>query len=1140
ATTTSYRLNLRGPSFTVLTACSSTLVAVHLAVRSLQSGECDMAVVGGADVEFPFGHGYLWLEGGVKARDGHCRPFDRDATGTIFGSGAAAVVLRRLGDAEANHDHVSAVIRATALNNDGADKVSFGAPSMSGQVAVITEAMALAEVDPTDISYVEAHGTGTALGDPMELAALTEAYTSLHGGALPPGGCAVGSVKGNVGHLGSVAGIAGLVKTVLSLERGQIPPSVNFSAPNPRLQLGTTPFTVNSELRDWPRVPGRPRRAALSSFGIGGSNVHAVLEEAPQRAYPAPDGGPKIVTWSALTPAAADEARDRLRTFFADCAEDRFADASATLRHGRTHHAVRGAVVATSAAEAAAALGTAPSGRKADRRPVALFFPGQGSQAVGMAAGLYGSVPAFTDAFDRCLDLFEATGLDLRGCWRGGPGQDDINETRNSQPLLFSAEYAAAAMWKAAGLQPSAVLGHSIGELVAATIAGVFDLPGAVTVVAARARAIDSAPAGGMLAVAATPESVADVVAGPVVLAVFNGERQVVLSGPTDALADCAETLNTRGIASRPVPVSRSFHHPMLADAAAAVARVLEGIPLTPPTVPLYSGATGALLEPEQATSPRFWADQIVNPVRFAEAAEALAAAGPTLLVETGPGQVLTGLLKRHPAVRAGTSTVLATLPASAGSDTADLTTALRAAATVWTEGHDLDWSALGQHPPVWRVPLPGYPYQRERYWIEHPAGGPADRTATPNAATSNAAMSQPTVASGLPAAQDAAKGEPAPPAASPFSTVTWRQVADAGRPGTRRGGHALVLLPRDAEAAIRIVNALGMAGMRSVRLRPGPGFVAGEEFTVRPGVADDIDRVLADLSNRGIRPDLVVHAVAVEPWAPADSDSVPENLDASFFSLLSLVQRSVRAGAGQRLPEVMVVATGSADVSGADPVEPVKGTLHGFVRTLAKETPWLQCRLVDVSAATPVEYLADEVCRAGDLVVALRGRRRWVPTEVSWDLPAAPAPVVRPRGVYVLTGGMGGIGLELAKTLAATGVRPRIALLGRHVPDEDSPLGDASRADRSDRGSDVAATVEAMRANGAEVRMIACDVADKRQLKRAFDVVAGVFGPVTGVFHLAGVAGDGMLEVRDPARAAEVLRPKVSGTYALAEVVRA
>ena len=1114
ATMASYKLDLRGPSVTVQTACSSTLVALHMAGQSLRMGDCDVAVVGGADVEFPLGHGYRWTPGTVLSRDGHCRPFDAAADGTVFGGGACAVVVKRLADALADRDHISAVIRGTAVNNDGADKVSFGAPSPSGQTAVVMEAMALAGVRPEEISYVEAHGTGTALGDPIEVAALSDAYAALAGARLPAASCAIGSVKGNIGHLGPVAGLAGFIKTVLALEREQLPPSINFSTPNPRLELPTTPFRVQDRLEAWPRQKDRPRRASVSSMGIGGSNVHMVLEEAPAQAYTPHTSEPRVLVWSAPDADAERTVRDQLAASFTRRGEQVFADTAATLQHGRTVHPVRAAAVCSSAHEAARTLGSATGrvvttgGPVREPRPVHLLFPGQGSQQVAMARGPYQRIPAFARALDDWFDLLQSPDLPLRDCWLGTAGAPDITETVIAQPLLFAVESALAQLWQEAGVRPDVLLGHSIGELVAATVAGIFTPDDAAKLVLARARAMrDFAAGGGMLAVATTEAAVADLLDGTVAVSVVNEPEQTVLSGSDRDLAEVAALLAERGVSSKRLRTSGAFHTPLLRPAADAFEQVAAGVVGKPPAIPVVSAATGRPISASEAADPAFWARQLVTPVRFADALDVLLQTDDAIVVETGPGRVLTGIARRHQRVRSGHADVVGSLPQRSGDDDADLEAMLSAAAHLWTGGHDLDWQRLGQARPRHRVPVPGYPYQRKRYWIDPP-------TATAAVAPVTAAVDEPQ---------------------SPYATVQWTPSQAGPRPPDRHGATAVLFLPAEKRRALDVVLAAQRAGMRTVRVRPAESWHSGDEFGVRPGSYQDIARVFAELAGRETRPDVLIHAFGAAAWEPASVGTVQRQLDLSFSSLHAIVQHGLRPRGDGRLPALVCLTTGAADVSGADSVEPVKGTLPAAVRTLVLEIPWLSCRLIDLSANTPIENLRDELCRDGEPMVALRGRTRWLPSEQPLHVEPGEAEPIRRNGVYVITGGLGGLGLATLKRFAATGACPRIALLGRTVPPEGAEL-DRLPAAADEWTTRVTAAVREATAMGAEVRMVACDVGDVRQVRRALDVVTARFGPVNGLLHLAGVAGDGVLQGRRPEQAAQVLRPKVLGTYALAE----
>jgi acyl transferase domain-containing protein/acyl carrier protein len=1107
ATLVSYKYNFRGPSMTVQTACSSSMVAVHLAGQALRNGDCDLAIAGGADVEFPFAHGHWWAPGSPLTRDGHCRPFDAGATGTIFGSGVGAVVLKRLADAIADGDHVRAVVRAIAVNNDGSEKVGFSAPGVTGQAAVVAEAMMVSGVDPAEVSYVEAHSTGTVLGDPIEVAALNQAFRRAAAGDLEPGGCHLGSVKGNVGHLGHAAGVASLIKVVLSLENERIPPSINYERPNPKLELDGSPFAVIDRLRPWPRTPGRPRIAGMNSLGIGGTNVHALIEEAPVAVHSPHDGRPRIVVWSGRTAEAERGYREKLSQYFGWHGDEVFADATATLRRGRTPHKVRSALVATGSADVAAALADGGSAAvlSADGtepgEPV-LLFPGQGSQHLGMAEDLYATEPVFARVLDECLGLFDAQGLRVRDAWRSARGDEDLEATETAQPLLFAVGYAMARTWASWGIEPTAVLGHSIGELTAATVAGVFDLPDAIALVAARARAMRTAPEGGMLAVTCDLETVQPLLIDGVVVAVANGPNQTVLAGAPDALAAMQPVLSEHGLVSRRVRTSHAFHSPAMAAAAEQFRAAFDGVRARAPRVPVFSAATGRPMTADEATSPAFWADQLVRPVLFGAALEALCAGPKRLLIEVGPGRALTSLAKQHPAVAGSRHVVIATMPRTKVDGRAERAGVLGAVARVWVDGHEIDWAAVDQEAPLRRLPLPGYPYQRERHWIDiAPAEPVAEREPTERGTPVPAAVAQP---------------EPE----SPFSTLVWAELPAVRAPRVdAEPTTAVVLLPRDHERALDLIPVLQQADLRVVAVRTADAYrESAAGFEVRDGDPDDLARLLGTLAERGTPAGLLVHALTLGEWEPPTSETVAGQLDDSFHSLLTLVQQGARAGGGH-LPALLVLTERSVDVSGSEPVDPAKATLHGLVRTLAEEQPATTAKLIDTAVTVAEDDLVDEIRDwQRSEVVALRGDRRWARVERSYTPAPSDRPVLRKGGVYLITGGLGGLGLAVARELAGTGLRPRLLLLGRTAAED----------------SAVATELEML---GARVHVLACDVTDRRALRRALDIAAAKFGPVNGVLHLAGVAGDGMLQFRTREQAERVLAPKVQGTVVLHEV---
>lgn len=720
-----YRLNLRGPGVTVQTGCSTSLVAVHLAVQSLLSYECDLALAGGVSLALPQVRGHLYQVGGVLSPDGHCRAFDARAQGTVVGSGAGVVVLRRLADALAG-DQIHAVIKGSAVNNDGKRKVGYTAPSIAGQAEVIAQALAMAGLSARDITYVEAHGTGTVVGDPIEMAGLQKAYASAAG---LPGSCAVGSVKTNLGHLNAAAGVAGLIKTVLMLQHRQIPPSLHFERLNPEIDLGDSPFFVNAELRSWETASG-VRRAGVSSFSIGGTNAHLILEEAPLAPSCADAGEAQLLVLSAKTAGALAESASRLSAELhrrSDADLSALGDVAYTLQIGRRELSHRRAVVSRSAREAAAALaasgGAARSANPGGYRPVVFFFPGQGAQHPGMGRALYRREPVFRREIDRGAEILVPwLGRDLRSLLFPAAGDEEeaarcLADTAYAQPALFLCEHALARLWMSWGVCPEAMLGHSVGEYVAACLAGVFTLEDAFALVALRGRLLQELPPGAMLAVALAEEALVLHLNGDLSLAAVNGPTACVASGSLAAVIALEERLAREGTAFRRLPVTRAFHSALVEPAIEPLVRRIAEISRNSPTLPWLSNVTGNWIAVEEAVDPAYWGRHLRRTVRFSDGLEVLLAEPSRAFLEIGPGDALTRLARRHP----GCAAERVAVPSWGAEDRRgkDDEATLAALGQLWVCGAAVDWPAVHSDRPRRRVTLPIYPFERRRFWID-------------------------------------------------------------------------------------------------------------------------------------------------------------------------------------------------------------------------------------------------------------------------------------------------------------------------------------------------------------------------------------------------------------------------------------
>ena len=1146
-TRVSYKLNLRGPSLNVQTACSSSLVAIHIACQSLLGGECDMALAGGIAVNLPQQAGYLYQERGIASPDGHCRAFDAQAGGTVRGSGAGVVVLKRLADALADGDLIDAVIKGTAINNDGALKAGYTAPSVEGQAAAIAEALAVAGAAPESIGYIEAHGTGTEIGDPIEVAALTQVFRQ---GIEARDTCALGSVKTNIGHLDTAAGIAGFIKTALALKHGQIPPSLHYERPNPRIDFASGPFYVNTALAAW-RADGRPRRAGVSAFGVGGTNAHAVLEQPPERPASGPSRPWQLLLLSAKTSSALDRATEQLATHLREHREIDLADVAYTLQLGRRVMPHRRALVCQSADDARIALETLDPARLLsaahDRsaRPVVFLFSGQGSQYVEMAEGLYQSESVFRAELDRCAELLQPhLGLDLRevlypsdrqpaasGAATNGAAANghaatnghahaasdpsssalrrELDQTWLAQPALFAVEYALARLWMSWGVHPQAMIGHSIGEYVAACLAGVFSLEDALALVAERGRLMQGLPAGAMLAVSLAERDLLPLLGEELSFGAINGPDACVVSGPSEAVERLERRLTARGIHSRRLHTSHAFHSVMMDPILDVFTQRVERCTLNPPRLPYISNVTGMWAAAADVTDPRYWARHLRQAVRFADGLGELLKDSDSLLLEVGPGRALTTLALRHPA-RAADQTVISSLrhPQDQIADSAFATSAL---GKLWLAGAPVDWDGFYAHERRRRVALPTYPFEHQSYWVE-----PQPRGAAP------ARQEQP-----------AARR---PDMADWFYVPSWRRSALAQAHGPRVPADWLVFADVLGLGA-QLAEGLERTGhaRRVVLVRPGAAFAqhGPHEYALRPGQPADYDALFEALRAQEIRPEQIVHAWGLD--AGGEDDPALARLDKAqetgFYSLLFLAQALGRHAGAE--PLRLSVITGAAqEVTGEERLRPERATALGPIQIIPHEYPGIRCRGIDVlppdagalgrlGAALLAEISSD----ASDPIVAYRGSHRWVQSyePLRLEPPAQPAPALREGGVYLITGGLGGVGLALARHLAGA-ARAKLALLGR-----------SADTDPASPGGRAAQELEAL---GAEVLLVRADVADEAAVRAAVAQVRGRFGRIDGVIHAAGVPGGGLIQLKTREQAEQVMAAKVRGTLILAEAL--
>ncbi|GAB4152079.1 MAG: hypothetical protein Fur0021_16530 [Candidatus Promineifilaceae bacterium] len=1105
ATRAAYELNLTGPCLTVQTACSTSLVAVHLAVQSLHNDECDLALAGGVSVNLLQEYGYLYHEGAIFSPDGHCRPFDAQAQGTVFGSGVGVVALKRLSQAQQDGDSIYAVIKGTAINNDGAAKVGYTAPSVTGQAAAITAALTAAGISADTIRYVEAHGTGTPLGDPIEVRALTQAFQPF---MTQPAACALGSVKSNVGHLDAAAGIAGLIKTVLALRHGLIPPTLHYHTPNPQIDFAGTPFYVNTQLTPWPDDPF-PRRAGVSAFGIGGTNAHVILEAAPPRLAPITENGPHLLPLAARSETALAQLAGNLARHLQQNPTLSLGDVAYTLQIGRRPFACRRALVYADMAETVARLTSPSSGVTATAAekppPVIFMFPGQGSQYVGMGRGLYERYSVFRQQVDACAaHLSPLLETDIRALLypplqhQTETTTAQLSQTRFTQPALFTIAYALACLWRSWGVVPHAMIGHSVGEYVAACLAGVFSLEDGLKLVAMRGRLMHSLPPGGMLSVALSPERAQPWLSPDLALAAINERERCVIAGPLPSLRVLAERLAAQNIACRLLPTSHAFHSPMMDPILQDFAAVVRSISLQPPQQPYISNVSGTWITPDQATDPDYWAQQLRQPVQFAASLAQVSRDETALLLEVGPGNALTQLARRQTG-----QTVIASMrhPQTAASQDAaasDVTVLLEAAGSLWVRGVPIDWPQL--HPtPQRKVSLPTYPFERRRYWLETTSAVPA----------------------------------PAAPVAKAlddwFYLPSWKRTllpADSHLPV----GVWLLFASCESE---RLISALSAAlcdqGSTPVVVYPGETFLAAGSnvFYLDPAEPRHYQRLLAQLPHP---PERIVHA-----WALAER---VESLVANFYSLVYLAQ-ALGASGGAASVHIDLLSKQMQSVAGETDFHNhslYQAALLGPCRVIPQEYPHITCRSIDLAAPAFTPLLLRELAAAETGIVAHRGHDRWVPSfepvslpPVSSQLPA----LLRPGGVYLITGGLGGAGLHIAEYLAQTAQAKLLLLTRSSFP----PATNWSEV-TSGPQADVVRRLQALREQGTELLVVQADVTDLSQIERAISLAQAHFGGLNGVFHAAGISGGGLIQGLSPEAAAAILAPKITGTLNLAQAL--
>jgi acyl transferase domain-containing protein/acyl carrier protein len=1121
ATRLSHILDLKGPSMNVQTACSTSLVATHYACQSLLNGECDMALAGGVTIELPHARGYLFKEGEILSPDGHCHAFDHRAQGTVFGSGAGVVVLRRLQDAIDDGDHIWGVIKSSAVNNDGADKAGYLAPSVEGQAAAIADAHALADIPADTIDYVECHGTGTYLGDPIEVAALTSAFRET---TDESGFCRIGSVKTNIGHLDTAAGVASLIKASLALTNKQMPPSLGYEKPNPAIDFEGSPFRVNDRLTDWTSHKG-PRRAGVNSLGVGGTNAHVVIEEAPERAASSEADFPfQLLTLSARSKKALDDGGAKLASHLRAHQDQPLADIAWTLKEGRRAFDRRRVIVADTHDEAAELLeqndprrvfthqvvGTDPD--------VVFMFPGGGAQYAGMARDLYETEPVFADWMDKGLEILQPKlDYDIRALWLPEDGAEEAaNEALKKPsvqlPLIIITEYALAQLWMSWGVKPAALIGHSMGENTAACLAGVMSFEDCIGLVHLRGSLFDTVPSGGMLSVPMDAAELRPMLGADLDLAAVNAPGLSVASGPQDALDALAEKLAGMDIQTQRIPIDIAAHSAMLEPILKPFGDYLRSIKLNAPQIPFVSNRTGAYISDAQATDPNYWVQHLRGTVNFADGISTLSEQPERVYIEVGPGKALASLTGQHPNVQA--NQVISTLR-HPDDQIFDDKYFMAMLGRVWAVGVDFDWQQIWGEARRNRVPLPTYAFQRSEYFIE------------PGTAQVDEAQEYLMRSDNLESWGYRPFWKPR------FADVDLDVTEELGAPQT------WLMFLDETGLAEQAADRLREGGHRVVTVVPGDGFaqLTDNSFVLSPERGrEDYDLLVQALAAQDSLPDRIGHFWLVtdkESFRPGSS-FFHRNVEQGFYALMFLAQ--ALSDEGVENAHLTVVTSGAAQVKSEPLPYPEKSTVMGPARVIPREFPGMTCSVLDVDAIrkrTDTQPVLEELlANPANGVAALRGDKRFAQIYRPVELTEAPLDIK--AGAVMITGGFGGIGLTIAAELIEKHGANIVLLSRGGLPDRaDWPEVMAQTAPNAAVVRRIQA-VKDLEDLGGKVLVIGADVSNVEEMKAAKAQAEAEFGPITGVIHAAGVISDAPILGKSLTEIEDVFTPKIHGTQVL------
>ncbi len=1118
-----YKLNLTGPAITVNTACSTSLVAVNLACKSLLLGETRVAVAGGVSIDTRKQKGYLFEEGMIVSRDGHCRAFDSKASGTVWSEGAGAVVLKRLDDALKDGDHIHAVIKGIAINNDGNKKVGFTAPSVEGQVDCIRRAQKFAKVNPDTISYVEAHGTGTRLGDPIEVEALNIAFNknTTHK-------CALGSVKTNIGHADAAAGVAGLIKTALCLKYEIIPASLNFDSPNPGINFGEGPFYVNTETNEWLRSNGTPLRAGVSSFGVGGTNAHAIVEEPPVPEISGKGKLYKLLVLSAKTESSLVRYAEKLSVHLLGEPDTNLDDLSYTLLVGRKHFYYRKALVFSNRDELLASLEAIKGSEQKNRvndivKSVVFMFPGQGAQYGGMVMDIYDNIPVFRDDIDAGLSIIhKLTGEDFRPILfeKSTPGKG-INETKYTQPLLFLVEYSLARYLMSIGITPGYMIGHSIGEYTAACISGVFSFEDALRLVIRRGMLMNSVDPGAMLSIPLAESDAMKYLGEGVFLAAVNSPESVVLSGNFEAIDKAKSLLDKDGIAYITLHTSHAFHSGMQDGILQEFRSEMDKVTFNKPSRPFISNLTGKVIADEEAMSPDYWVRHMRHTVKFSSGVSAIAElSGENIFIEVGPGRSLSGLLKQHKI--GGHAPAIVNLLKSAKDTDNDFRCLTEGLGQFWAKGGGVNWDAYFSSEQRLKQSLPTYSFEPVKYATE------------------------------VDPFEDAAFTGAKPVTGSVSSLPEWFYVPFWKRLNISQGIFNkdnslsyIYIFADDPGMSNYLADAVMKDAGQVIFVRKGQQFVKGDGYyEINPSTEADFVKLFKDSTagDNSIINILYLWSSGIAISGEVTIDAFDFARDVFFDSLLNIA-RAIRENDILNDVKLKVISNELFDVCGGEKISPERAILFGPLQIIPLEYLNISCQLIDIDMSAngiSLPGLCEIILReirssTSDHIVAYRNGHRWVRhfEQITVDARKTNAPF-KDGGVYLITGGTGGIGLAVAEYIASL-CKAVIVLTGRsYFPAKELWDAEIEKLPDYDSFKNILLRIKGISDSGSEVFYYQVDVADTIQMMIFKNDVLSNHGKVNGIIHSAGVSDGRMIQFTSKEMTDKVFSAKVKGSILL------